>query len=150
MSKLKLIKTKLIITMTVGTVLLVVLWSCFLDYQHRFSCGRVGKCRVERQIILTALQMYKLDNGYYPSVEQGLEALTTKPISGNIPENYPKTGGLTITPLDPWGTHYRYRIMNNEPIVDSAGPDLLFNTGDDINKSKPIRNQPFGCCPFSS
>jgi general secretion pathway protein G len=51
-----------------------------------------------------------MDNGFYPSTEQGLEALIEKPTTGRIPKNYREGGYLEkkkITP-DPWGNPYIY------------------------------------------
>lgn len=58
--------------------------------------------------IESALQLYKLDNGVYPSTDQGLKALVEKPTSGPAPTNW-KTGGyLAKLPADPWGHTYAY------------------------------------------
>ncbi len=58
----------------------------------------------------TALKLYKLDNGVYPSTEQGLMSLLEKPTSGMVPRNW-RTGGYMegrVLPKDPWGTDYIY------------------------------------------
>ncbi len=58
----------------------------------------------------TALKLFKLDNGFYPSTEQGLEALVQKPATGKIPRNWREEGYLEgkKVPLDPWGNPYIY------------------------------------------
>lgn len=53
-----------------------------------------------------ALQMYKVDTGVYPSTEQGLEALVSKPTVGVIPRGW--RGYLPKVPKDPWGHRYVY------------------------------------------
>ncbi len=54
-----------------------------------------------------ALDMYKLDNSVYPTTDQGLEALVTKP--GNPePRNYRDGGYIRRLPNDPWGNDYQY------------------------------------------
>ena len=60
--------------------------------------------------IESALKLYKLDNGIYPSTEQGLAALITKPTVGVIPKNYKPEGYLESkqVPQDPWKTDYIY------------------------------------------
>ena len=60
--------------------------------------------------IESALKLYKLDNGIYPSTEQGLAALITKPTVGVIPKNYKAEGYLESkqVPQDPWKTDYIY------------------------------------------
>jgi general secretion pathway protein G len=58
----------------------------------------------------TALKLYKLDNGAYPTTEQGLQALVEAPSSGNIPKNWRKGGYLEKgkVPKDPWGNDFVY------------------------------------------
>lgn len=53
-----------------------------------------------------ALGMFRLDNGYYPSTEQGLEALVTQPTIGRIPTRYKDGGYIRRIPNDPWGNPY--------------------------------------------
>ncbi len=68
------------------------------------------KTEVKLQIrnLEQALKLYKLDNGFYPSTEQGLQALVTKPEIGRIPKNYRKEGYLDRVPKDPWQNEYVY------------------------------------------
>ncbi len=64
--------------------------------------------KVQIRNIEGALQLYKLDNGVYPSTEQGLKALIEKPAVGVVPKKW-KTGGyLPNLPEDPWGNSYKY------------------------------------------
>ncbi|NOY14031.1 MAG: type II secretion system major pseudopilin GspG [Deltaproteobacteria bacterium] len=72
-----------------------------------------------------ALGMFKLDNGFYPSTEQGLQALVTKPTSGRIPSRYKAGGYIKKIPLDPWGQEYRYLSPGAHGDFDlfSYGPD---------------------------
>jgi general secretion pathway protein G len=55
-----------------------------------------------------ALQLYKLDNGIYPTTEQGLKALVDKPSVGVIPKKWKIGGYLPKLPEDPWGNPYKY------------------------------------------
>ncbi len=55
-----------------------------------------------------ALGMFKLHNGFYPSTEQGLQALVSKPESGRIPQRYQDGGYIRRIPLDPWKNPYVY------------------------------------------
>lgn len=55
-----------------------------------------------------ALQLYKLDNGVYPSTEQGLKALVEKPAVGVIPKKWKIGGYMQKLPEDPWGNIYKY------------------------------------------
>ena len=71
-----------------------------------------------------ALDLFRLDNGRYPSEEEGLAALLN---SGQGRPPYVKA-----LPSDPWGQPYRYRMVESRPIIDSAGPDRRFDTTDDV------------------
>jgi len=58
----------------------------------------------------TLLEVYDTDNGMYPSTQQGLAALISKPVIQPVPQNYPSTSYLNkkIIPPDPWGGEYVY------------------------------------------
>ncbi len=64
--------------------------------------------RLQIKNIEQALQLFKLDNGFYPATEQGIEALVSAPEIGRIPKNYRKGGYLDRVPKDPWGNNYVY------------------------------------------
>ncbi len=72
-----------------------------------------------------ALGIFKLDNGFYPSTEQGLQALVTKPTVGRIPSRYKVGGYIRKIPLDPWGQPYLYLSPGVHGDFDlfSYGPD---------------------------
>ncbi|UCD72360.1 MAG: type II secretion system major pseudopilin GspG [Syntrophobacterales bacterium] len=70
--------------------------------------ARQTKAKMDITAIETALNLYRLDNGGYPSTEQGLEALVSKPTTGVIPKNWKEEGYLGKVPKDPWGTPYVY------------------------------------------
>ncbi len=55
-----------------------------------------------------ALKLFKLDNGFYPETEQGLNSLVIIPEIGRIPKNYRKEGYLDRVPKDPWKNEYVY------------------------------------------
>ncbi len=58
----------------------------------------------------TALHLYKLDNGTYPSTEQGLQALVAPPETGRLPPKWRQGGYLekATVPQDPWGNEFVY------------------------------------------
>lgn len=68
------------------------------------------KATLQIQGIDTALKMYKLDNGMYPSTEQGLQALVAPPSIGKLPAKWRDGGYLekSKVPLDPWGNEFVY------------------------------------------
>ena len=69
------------------------------------------------------LQMYQLHNGFYPSTQQGLEALVTAPTTSPVPKRYQQGGYMKKVPLDPWGNPYVYRNQNGRILIISYGPD---------------------------
>ena len=72
--------------------------------------ARRMKARVQMESMETALRLYKLDNGIYPSTEQGLQALIEAPTTGELPRKWRKGGYLEKgkVPKDPWGHEYVY------------------------------------------
>jgi len=87
--------------------------------------ARVTAARADIAAIIGALKLYKLDNGTYPSPEQGLEALVKKPERGEIPRNWKSGGYLERLPSDPWGHKYQYLYpgIRGEMDVFSFGRD---------------------------
>jgi general secretion pathway protein G len=75
----------------------------------------------------TALQLYKLDNGKYPSTDQGLQALVELPESGNLPPKWRKGGYLEKgkVPKDPWSNDFIYLSpgLNSDFDLMAYGPD---------------------------
>lgn len=66
------------------------------------------KAQVDIKAIAGALNLYKLDNGVYPTTDQGLEALVTKPQTPPLPRKWKDGGYLSKVPADPWGRPYQY------------------------------------------
>lgn len=89
--------------------------------------AKVTESKVQIKNFETALKLYKLDNGFYPSTEQGLEALISKPEAGRIPANWREGGYLEKkkVPADPWGTPYVYASpgQNGDYDILSYGAD---------------------------
>ncbi|MBM9606299.1 type II secretion system major pseudopilin GspG [Desulfopila inferna] len=75
----------------------------------------------------TALHLYKLDNGTYPSTEQGLQALVQAPESGRLPPKWREGGYLekASVPKDPWSNEFVYFSpgVNADFDLSSYGPD---------------------------
>ena len=70
--------------------------------------AKVVKAKLQIEGFSAALKRYKLDNGDYPSTDQGMQALVEKPSVGKIPGRYPEKGYLPKVPKDPWGNDYVY------------------------------------------
>lgn len=76
----------------------------------RTDDAKIADTKVQIKNLETALKLYKLDNGNYPSTEQGLTALVTKPTVGQPPKNYKAEGYLDNknVPKDGWGNDFIY------------------------------------------
>ena len=85
--------------------------------------ARVTAARAEIQQIANALEMYRLDNGNYPSTDQGLEALVTEPAGFPEPRRWNLDGYLNKVPEDPWGERYMYFSEQRNMDVYSFGAD---------------------------
>jgi len=77
----------------------------FMDEPQK---ARVVKAKLQMESISMALKKFYIDNGFYPTTEQGLPALVSKPTTGRTPKNYAPSGYLPKVPMDPWGTGYIY------------------------------------------
>ncbi|MFZ2405225.1 MAG: type II secretion system major pseudopilin GspG [Methylobacter sp.] len=72
--------------------------------------ARQAKAKMQIESLESALKLYKLDNGPYPTTEQGLKALVEAPTAGNLPRNW-RTGGYLEkgkVPKDPWSNEFIY------------------------------------------
>lgn len=85
--------------------------------------ARVRAAQAEVAQILQALDLYRLDNQRYPSTEQGLAALATRPTAEPVPQNWKPY--LKQAPLDPWGRPYQFLSpgVRGEIDVFSLGAD---------------------------
>ncbi|MEN9539020.1 MAG: type secretion system major pseudopilin GspG [Pseudomonadota bacterium] len=89
----------------------------------RADDARSTAARTDVNNLMQALKLYRLDNQRYPSAEQGLQALVTKPILGAVPGNWRPY--LDRLPADPWGRPYVYLNpgVKGEVDVMSLGAD---------------------------
>lgn len=88
--------------------------------------ARVTVAGTDLKTISAALKMYRLDNGDFPSTEQGLAALSVKPTGAPVPANWAAGGYLDQVPADPWGRPYAYRSPADEGagfVLSSLGKD---------------------------
>ena len=87
--------------------------------------ARVTAAKHDIGTLNQALKLYRLDIGRYPTTEQGLSALVTRPSAEPVPQNW-KTGGyLDSLPNDPWGHPYQYANPGTKGEIDvySFGAD---------------------------
>lgn len=85
--------------------------------------ARVAAARLGVQQIGNALEYYRLDNGFYPSTDQGIEALVSEPNGFPEPRNWSPDGYLKSVPEDPWGEPYLYYNEDRQIEVYSFGAD---------------------------
>ncbi len=81
--------------------------------------------RVQIKSLQQAIELFKLDNGFYPTTEQSLDALVRMPETGRVPKNYRKGGYLDRVPKDPWGNPFVYVSpgQHGEYDISSYGAD---------------------------
>ncbi|MBH9718917.1 type II secretion system major pseudopilin GspG [Burkholderia contaminans] len=77
------------------------------DAMRQEAARRIA-ARQDIGVFLQALKLYRLDNGRYPSQEQGLTALVQKPTIDPVPNNWKDGGYIERLPNDPWGNSYKY------------------------------------------
>jgi general secretion pathway protein G len=70
--------------------------------------ARRTQARVQIETFKTALDLYRLDNGSYPTTEQRLDALVSPPTVGKLPRKWREGGYIAKIPKDPWGNDYVY------------------------------------------
>ena len=81
------------------------------------------KAAADLRAVQQALNLYRLDNGDYPTTDQGLQALVTKPQSGTIPRRWNSEGYLEKVQTDPWGHPYIYISNGDHYTLKSFGAD---------------------------
>lgn len=115
----------LIEMMVVIVILGILATIIFTRVGDRPEQARRTKAQVEIRQLQTSLELFKLDNGFYPTTEQGLNALVSQPTTGKIPKHYPESGYLDKLPTDPWGNDYVYIApgMHGDYDLEAYGPD---------------------------
>lgn len=120
-------------------MLVVAIIGLLLGAATYYFAGNMGTARDTRvqadiQTLSTSLKLYNATNGFYPTTEQGLKALVTKPDSDPQPTQWHQY--IDKLPLDPWQSPYIYvQPGKHNPDsfdISSAGPDRQPNTADDI------------------
>jgi general secretion pathway protein G len=113
-------------------MVVVVIISVLIGLVAPNILGRVDEARVtaaqaDLATFEQALEMYKLDNHYYPSTDQGLQALVQKPTGSPEPKKWSPSGYLKKgkLPIDPWGAEYQYLSPG------STGPFDVYSLGAD-------------------
>lgn len=94
----------LVVVMILGILATVVV----VNVMDRPDEARIAKVKQDIRALTTALNMYRLDNFQYPSTEQGLEALVSRPAGQPPAPNWRSGGYIESLPSDPWGNEYVY------------------------------------------
>lgn len=120
----------LIEIMVVVVILSILAMLVVPKVMNRPEQARVVKAKQDILAIESALDLYKLDNGNYPTTEQGLSALVSRPSSEPSPQNWQPY--LKRLPQDPWGHAYHYASPGEHGQFDIY---TLGNSGQDEGKS---------------
>jgi len=96
--------------------------------------AKIVKTRSDITTLEGALELYRLDNGIYPSQDQGLVALIEKPSIPPVPNHWKLGGYIKRLPLDPWGNAYQYRYPGVHGEVD------VFSLGSSGREDSDIGN----------
>lgn len=99
--------------------------------------ARQTKAKMQIESLESALKLYKLDNGNYPSTEQGMKALVETPTAGTLPRNWRVGGYLEKgkVPKDPWNNEFIYISPGSHGDYDltSLGADGI-SGGEGVDK----------------
>ncbi len=118
-----------LIELMVVIIILGVLAGLVLPrFMGRTEEAKRTKAKLQIENLESALKLYKLDNGSFPSTQQGLEALVKLPTVGTIPKSWREGGYLEKMqiPPDPWGRPYVYLspgVKNRDFDLKSLGAD---------------------------
>ncbi len=98
---------ELMVVIVILGILATIITINFMDAPDE---ARQNKARMDIVALEAALKLYKLDNGVYPSTEQGLQALVETPTVGVLPRKWRRGGYLEKkkVPKDPWGNDFVY------------------------------------------
>lgn len=103
----------------------------------RTEDAKIVQAKVQIEGFETALKLYRLDNGFYPTTEQGLQALVQQPETSPAPRKWRSGGYLEKSriPQDPWGNEFVYLSPGTHGDYDiiSYGADGV-QGGDDANQ----------------
>jgi general secretion pathway protein G len=119
--------------MLVVSIIVIILGVAISKLGNTTGVAKAMRVQADVQAIKTQLQLYESMNGFYPTTEQGLQALVTQPQNDPRPMRWYQL--FRELPKDPWGSDYIYRCpgQKNPDIYDlfSPGPDRKADTADD-------------------
>jgi general secretion pathway protein G len=119
--------------MLVVTIIALLLGTAIYKLSGNVEYARANRVAADIQSISTQLKLYESMNGFYPTTEQGLQALVTQPSSDPQPQRWYQL--FREMPKDPWNNIYIYlspgRKNSTGYDLYSAGPDRKADTPDD-------------------
>ena len=119
--------------MLVVTIIGLLLTAAIFGFRGNVEYSRKVRVQGDIQGITTQLKLYQSMNGFYPTTDQGLQALVAQPDTDPKPSRWLQL--FDKIPKDPWQTDYIYRCpgLKNPNGFDlySAGPDRVPDTADD-------------------
>ena len=94
----------------------------FMDTLHE---GQVKSTKIQMNGLDARLKEFRRKCGFYPTTEQGLESLMTKPTGGRECKDYPTNGFIDgeSVPKDPWDNDFIYESDGKNFNIYSYGPD---------------------------
>jgi general secretion pathway protein G len=116
---------ELMVVVVILSILALVIVPRVID---RPDQARAARAQSDIASVASAVQLYRLDNFRYPTTEQGLSALVSKPNTDPVPANFAASGYMDRLPVDPWGQPYLYL----SPGVHSADFDIFTYGADGI------------------
>src|SRR5262249_59769483 len=119
--------------MLVVKIIVIILGVAISKLGNTTAIAKSMRVQADIQAIKTQLQLYESMNGFYPTTDQGLQALVAQPAGDPRPTRWYQL--FKELPKDPWGSNYIYRNpgQKNSGSYDlfSAGPDRQPDTADD-------------------
>ena len=119
--------------MLVVTIIALLLGTAIYKLAGNVEYARHNRVAADVQSISTQLKLYESMNGFFPTTEQGLEALVVQPSTDPQPQRWYQL--FKELPKDPWNNNYIYlnpgRKNPNGYDLYSAGPDRRPDTADD-------------------
>jgi general secretion pathway protein G len=119
--------------MLVVTIIAVLLGAAIYKMAPTVDVAKKTRTQADIQMLKTMLLAYSGRNGFYPTTEQGIKALASRPESEPVPAQWIQL--IESSPKDAWGMEYIYRCPGtknpNSYDLFSAGPDRIPDTADD-------------------
>src|SRR5947208_13654854 len=106
--------------MLVVRIIVIILRVATSKRGNTNAIAKTMRVQADLQAIKTQLQLYESMNGFYPTTEQGLQALVTQPSNDPRPARWYQL--FKDLPTDPWGTGYIYK---NPGLKNPSGYDLF-------------------------